>query len=282
MHRYRWIEDLSNGEFSASSIISESPPGAEGSWLPIDRVKEYTLIFVVDEISGRVNQSMILLDAQSRLLTTTATTDTARLQEARLGEESVSMVGINLPQTTAQHACLQMEWLRWQAGGKRNDDGMRSTGTRSQSTTEEAGLNSPTLTFKGQFVIADSNATLREGSATSPMIHIFFCTAWTGEPIETEEMKPRWFRLPSYGPSSQQGKDDLEPIPFDSMWPEQRLFLAKLLQLPPNEYMYGRVDYDTMALPSEELWRAPRNDLEISTKDGTHRVQCWRFIKTGG
>jgi hypothetical protein len=49
---------------------------------------------------------------------------------------------------------------------------------------EEAGLSNPTLAFKGQFLITDGNATLREGSATSPLIHVFLCTSWTGEHVE--------------------------------------------------------------------------------------------------
>lgn len=92
-------------------------------------------------------------------------------------------------------------------------------------------------------------------------------------------MKPRWFGLPSHDPSSKQGKDELGPIPFDSMWPEQRLFLVTLLRLPLNAYMYGRVDYDT-TMPPGELPNGPRNDLEICTENSKHRLRSWRFVRT--
>lgn len=47
-------------------------------------------------------------------------------------------------------------------------------------------------------------------------VHIFRATEFTGEPQESEEMKPQWFNL--------------NEIPYDSMWPDDRywfpLFLA--------------------------------------------------------
>jgi hypothetical protein len=58
MHEYRWIENISNGELDASSIISQSLPDVQGSpWLPIGLVKEYSLIFVIDESRNRVNHT---------------------------------------------------------------------------------------------------------------------------------------------------------------------------------------------------------------------------------
>lgn len=45
--------------------------------------------------------------------------------------------------------------------------------------------------------------------------HIFFCTSWVGEPKESEEMAPLWYK-----------KDTL---PFDSMWPDDRFWLPKVI-----------------------------------------------------
>ena len=48
-------------------------------------------------------------------------------------------------------------------------------------------------------------------------VHIFHVLEYNGEPIETEEMKPQWFKL--------------EEIPFESMWADDPywfpLFLKK-------------------------------------------------------
>ena len=47
-------------------------------------------------------------------------------------------------------------------------------------------------------------------------VHVFHVTSYSGEPIETEEMKPEWFAL--------------DTIPFETMWPDDQywfpLFLA--------------------------------------------------------
>ncbi len=40
--------------------------------------------------------------------------------------------------------------------------------------------------------------------------HVFVAEAWDGEPVETEEMRPQWFRI----------KD----IPYDDMWVDDRLW----------------------------------------------------------
>lgn len=34
--------------------------------------------------------------------------------------------------------------------------------------------------------------------------HVFRCTSWKGEPVETEEMRPQWFPI--------------DAIPYDQMW----------------------------------------------------------------
>lgn len=46
-------------------------------------------------------------------------------------------------------------------------------------------------------------------------VHAYFCTEWTGEPIETEEMAPRWFAIGD--------------IPYDTMWADDRHWLPLAL-----------------------------------------------------
>ncbi len=46
-------------------------------------------------------------------------------------------------------------------------------------------------------------------------MHIFLVREWTGEPRESEEMRPQWF--------------DVKEIPFDSMWPDDKYWLPSVL-----------------------------------------------------
>lgn len=45
--------------------------------------------------------------------------------------------------------------------------------------------------------------------------HVYFCYDWQGEPKETEEMRPQWF--------------DIEAIPYDSMWADDKYWLPVVL-----------------------------------------------------
>lgn len=46
-------------------------------------------------------------------------------------------------------------------------------------------------------------------------VTVYLCTAWTGEPAESDEMTPEWFALSA--------------IPYDRMWPDDRYWLPRLL-----------------------------------------------------
>lgn len=47
-------------------------------------------------------------------------------------------------------------------------------------------------------------------------VHVFVATEWTGEPIESEEMAPKWFKITD--------------IPLESMWQDDRFWLPPVLQ----------------------------------------------------
>ncbi len=46
-------------------------------------------------------------------------------------------------------------------------------------------------------------------------VHVFLARNWEGEPIESEEMAPKWFKI--------------EDIPFEEMWPDDKFWLPKIL-----------------------------------------------------
>ena len=46
-------------------------------------------------------------------------------------------------------------------------------------------------------------------------VHTYQCDNWKGKPIETEEMKPRWFKI--------------SEIPYDHMWQDDRYWMPQVL-----------------------------------------------------
>lgn len=46
-------------------------------------------------------------------------------------------------------------------------------------------------------------------------VDVFVCRAWEGEPVETEEMAPKWFRA--------------HELPLDKMWDDDRYWLPRIL-----------------------------------------------------
>ncbi|KAI5843857.1 NUDIX hydrolase domain-like protein [Morchella snyderi] len=86
---------------------------------------------------------------------------------------------------------------------------------------EEACIKAKNLPYHGILFLestADSKAPILE-------IHVFTATEWTGEPMETEEMRPKWFAPPSTTHRS----SDSPAIPFHNMWEESCEWLPLVL-----------------------------------------------------
>lgn len=68
----------------------------------------------------------------------------------------------------------------------------------------------------------------REKPEWDQRVYTFFVRRWEGEPKETEEMKPQWF--------------DVAAVPYDGecMWPEDKLWLPRVLQ---GEKIRGEVTF---------------------------------------
>lgn len=47
-------------------------------------------------------------------------------------------------------------------------------------------------------------------------VWVYLCKDWEGEPSETEEMKPKWYKMDS--------------IPYESMWKDDKFWLPKVLE----------------------------------------------------
>lgn len=55
-----------------------------------------------------------------------------------------------------------------------------------------------------------------KGERTALQCHVYICDEWKGDPAETEEMKPQWFKK--------------SEIPYDDMWQDDILWLPLVLE----------------------------------------------------
>lgn len=95
------------------------------------------------------------------------------------------------------------------SGGKPKENETIEEATK-REVYEELGVN---LTKYSKFGIF--NFTLIKDEIEAVM-HAFLATEWEGEPVETEEMKPKWFLI----------KD----IPYTEMWKSDSEFLPLILE----------------------------------------------------
>lgn len=89
---------------------------------------------------------------------------------------------------------------RWNGFGGKVEDGETVEEAAIRELSEEVGILAGTMTFRGilEFEFENDPKTLE--------VHVFHVADFTGEPTETEEMRPQWFAI--------------DGIPFDSMWPD--------------------------------------------------------------
>lgn len=94
------------------------------------------------------------------------------------------------------------------AGGKlEKDETAKQAAIR--ETEEEIGIKVEEIHQVGSIVFHDPNNTKWE-------VELFWADKWSGEPIETEEMLPKWF--------------DFDKIPYNQMWPDDKIWLPELLK----------------------------------------------------
>jgi 8-oxo-dGTP diphosphatase / 2-hydroxy-dATP diphosphatase len=94
-------------------------------------------------------------------------------------------------------------------GGKVHEgEGVKEAAKR--EVLEEVGITVHSLKQRGIL-----NFTF-EGEADTHEAYLFSCRDFSGDPEETGEMRPHWFRL--------------DEMPYDYMWPADRIWMPKYLE----------------------------------------------------
>lgn len=106
---------------------------------------------------------------------------------------------------------------RWNGFGGKLHDGETIEEAARRELTEEAGITALDLNKLGVLEFS------WEGKPEIFEMHIFKANEFSGEPKESEEMRPQWF--------------DTDHIPFDLMWSDDRYWMQMFLE---NKKFKGR------------------------------------------
>lgn len=77
---------------------------------------------------------------------------------------------------------------------------------------------------------AELDFTFPHNPSFNQLVHVYFSTSWVGEPKETEEMSPAWFKV--------------EDIPYKDMWPDDIFWIPKVLMggFVKGSFVFGEGD----------------------------------------
>jgi 8-oxo-dGTP diphosphatase/2-hydroxy-dATP diphosphatase len=113
---------------------------------------------------------------------------------------------------------------RWNGLGGKVEAGETIEEAARREVREEAGVETHELEKMG---ILDFEF---EGNPEILEVHIFRTEKWSGEPTETEEMKPRWFHV--------------DEMPLEEMWPDDKYWIPLFLEKKKfkGKFLFGEKD----------------------------------------
>ncbi len=100
----------------------------------------------------------------------------------------------------------------WNGSGGKVQEGESVEEAAVREVSEEIGV---TLATKDLEKVYELNYIKTDDPQWGMFVHGFIVRTWSGEPTESEEMKPAWF--------------DLDKIPYDKTWADTRHWLLKVL-----------------------------------------------------
>jgi 8-oxo-dGTP diphosphatase/2-hydroxy-dATP diphosphatase len=99
---------------------------------------------------------------------------------------------------------------RWNGFGGKVEAGETIENAAKREIQEEAGVTISDIVKTGEIEFEF------KGEAQKLEVNIFKAVSYQGEPLETEEMKPQWFKV--------------SEIPFDQMWPDDIYWMPLFLE----------------------------------------------------
>ncbi len=110
---------------------------------------------------------------------------------------------------------------RWNGVGGKVNDGEKNQEAAKRESQEEIGVIPESLHEASilNFHFPDGNKDWK--------VNVYICTKWKGDPIESEEMKPKWFKTSN--------------IPYEQMWDDDKYWLPEVLK---GQYVEADFDFD--------------------------------------
>ncbi len=122
---------------------------------------------------------------------------------------------------------------RWNGYGGKLNEGESLEDAAIRELEEESGLKVRKDALKK---ISEIDFLFVKKPEWDQCVHTFFVNEWEGEPQETEEMRPQWF--------------DLGAIPYGEMWPEDKLWLPRVIL---GEKIKGKIYFKDLEGHAEKV-----------------------------
>lgn len=82
-----------------------------------------------------------------------------------------------------------------------------------RETGEEINIS---LEKENLYKMAELSFYFPHNPAFDQMVHVYFTESWNGEPVESEEMNPKWFSA--------------QDLPYSDMWPDDIFWVPEVLK----------------------------------------------------